>query len=174
MQTATENLAKTIASELLDIDKRTAVEQMATYFAVGRKLQSVPGDARKYGMGAMKEIAGLVSELKDESRVYEIRSLSMVGKTVEDFNFEQAAIPMANRKQLTLDHWLWLMRHLPPGYDQMGQEEWLVDELAWLRRESTSAAVIEHIEKVLAEGYERERKRSEEVVQEAIGLLESL
>lgn len=173
MEPATEKVARAIASKLRDIDKRTPAAQMAAYFAVGGELQMMVMDQGTFGATAIQDTVERVPQLRDESRAYEVMNLAAEGTAFRKLVREQAAIPMSNGQPLTLGHWIWVMRRNPAD-NPMEQESWLLDELAWLRKESPSAAVIEHIEEVMAEGYERERERSEEMVRKAIGLLESL
>ncbi len=173
MQPATKKLARAIASQLRDIDKQSPVKQMAIYFATGRKLQEMLGDEGTYGATAIKDTVECVPQLRDENRAYEIMSLSGQGITFKKFVLEQTAIPMSNGQHLTLGHWIWLVWHHPTE-DPREQKKWLHGELAWLRRESPSASVIEHIEGVLKQDSLRERELAEKRVQEAIRLLETL
>lgn len=57
---ATRKIAKAIATELKDLDKRLPVEQMATYLGIGAKLQGVLHDEATYGARAMKDVADAV------------------------------------------------------------------------------------------------------------------
>lgn len=174
MQTATKKVVKAIKSQLKGFDKRSPVEQMAVYFAIGDKLEEVLDDEGTYGATTMKDIVDSVPQLKDVRRAYGIRAISMASETGKEYILEQTAIPMSNGQHLTLGHWLWVMMHEPTG-GPAEQEEWLLGELAWLRRESPSETVIEHVERVLEERHDREMKTvREETVQEAIGLLRSL
>lgn len=80
---------------------------------------------------------------------------------------------MDNGQHLTIGHWSWLMKQSSRA-TWSERERRLIDELAWLRRESPSAAVIEHIEKLQEERSRPARERAEEELSEAIMLLESL
>lgn len=146
MNTATKKLAKAVATELQDMDRRSLGEQMAVWLSIGQKLQEMIVDEATYGANAVKEIAGIPG-MKNESHVYAIRSFAMADEPTRKFIVEQTAIPMSNGQPLTLEHWNWLMSH-KPRTDPREQERWLLGELAWLRTESPSAAVLNHVEVV--------------------------
>jgi hypothetical protein len=173
MECATKKLAQAIASVLGDNDKRSHVEQMAVYFAIGRALQKMVEDQATYGSTAIVDTVKRVPQLLDENHCYRIMSLSSVGPAVKKLILSENAIPMDNGQPLTLRHWLWVLRHQPWG-GRRERKEWLLCELAWLREESPSAAVLEHIEAVLEERHSRELEVAQEKVREAIGLLESV
>jgi hypothetical protein len=170
---AVNKVAKAIKADLRGIDKRSAVEQMAAYFDIGRRLQEVVENENRYGTCAMREIAGLVPELKDEGRAYEIRDLSTVGEEGKAFILEQTGLPMNDGKPLTLGHWLWPLRH-KDWVNPDDPADWVVGELAWFRTASPSADVLDHVEAVWARRHNRELEEVQEKVREAVGLLESV
>lgn len=173
MKKETSKQAKAIASEFKDFDRRSPVEQMATYFAIGQRLQEVLVAPYKYGWDALKEIIERVPQLRDETHAYKIRDISVQDEAVKKLILEQTAILMSNGQHPTLTHWLWVLRQWT-RLNPAEQKAWRVRELEWLRRESPSAAVIEHLENVLEERHSWEMAEAKERVQEAIGLLESL
>lgn len=173
MEPATRKLAEAIARTMRGLDKRTPVEQMVDYFDIGRKLQPVVVDEGTYGPAAMRKIAAFVPELKGEDRVYELRDISMVDRRSKKFILEQTAIPMANGQHLTVGHWHWLLRHQASA-NTTEPGGWVVSELAWLRKESPSADVLDHVEEVVARRRDSELEEVQEKVREAVGLLGSV
>ena len=170
---AIRKVVRAIKAELRDIDRRSAVEQMAVYIDIGRRLKEVAENERKYGSDAMREIAELVPELKSEGHAYEIRDLAAVGTGGKEYIFEHTALPMSSGMYLSLGHWLWLMRHM----SWMNPSEpgvWLCSELAWLRKESPSAEILEHVDAVWEKRHSRELQVAQETVRKAVGLLESV
>jgi hypothetical protein len=103
---------------------------------------------------------------------------------------------MSNGQRLTLDHWVWLFRHQPEeasiDNDQRLRREirlfrhrpketpadeksqWLHRELAWIRKEPPSAAVLVHVEEILEAEHQREVDRVRECMRDAIGALEMI
>lgn len=173
MNKAINKLAKVIASELKGIGRKSPVEQMAIYFAIGHKLSVMVEDEAKYGSNAVADVVACVPQLKTEAYAYRIMNLSRRDDEGRDFMLKETAVPMADGRPLTPTHWCWLFGHQPHG-TPTEQDEWLGRELEWLRQESPSEAVLEHLEAVLAEKYQREMDQIRENAREAIGVLEMI
>lgn len=197
MTKATKKLAKQIAAEIKNIESKTAVEQMATYFTIGWHLRKmVEGWEAECGPTALQDLVALVPHLKTEEYAYRLMALTDHDEEIRGFMLEETATPMGNGQHLTPDHWGWLFRHQPEeasteqdqwsrrgfrpfphqpkeaSVDEKGQ--WLRRELAWLRKESPSAAVLEHVEEILRAEHERETDRFRESVEDVVHTLQSL
>lgn len=173
MKKATEKMAKRIAGMLKGIDRKPPADQMATYLAIGEKLVCMVEDESEYGSTAVMDVVSLVPQLRTEGYAYGIMNLSRRNDEAREFMLKETATPMGDGKSLTLGHWFWLLRHLP-GESEAEQDAWLNRELAWLRKESPSAAVLEHLEAVLGAEYQREMDEIRKSVEDAIGVLESV
>ncbi|QDU21737.1 hypothetical protein [Urbifossiella limnaea] len=163
---ATAKLVREIAAHFKDFDRRPPAEQMATYFAVGLDLGPVVMDQVTYGPRGIADIASRVSHLGTEERASWVMSLGHIDEEDRAFILEEAATPMDNGQPLTLGHWRWVFRACSPERPA-GNEEQFRRELAWLRRESPSEEVLEHIEEVLDREHEREQDELREQVREA-------
>ncbi len=190
MTNATKKLGKEITVKLKGIEKKNPVEQMATYFAIGHKLwEMIDGDEGTYGQEAMLDIVALVPQLKTEQFAYEIMLISCMDEDVHEFILKESATPMSNGLFLTPDHWAWLFRHQPKEAsteeDQWShssfrpfrrqfretsaneKRQWACRELAWLRKESPSVAVLQHVEEILEAKHQLELVRVKESVRES-------
>jgi len=95
------------------------------------------------------------------------------GDEIQEFMLKETATPMDNGKHLTLGHWLWLFHHQSQR-SEVEQDAWLGRELAWLRKESPAAAVLEHVDAVLEDEHKREMDQLRESAREVIGMLEMI
>lgn len=173
MNKATNKMAMRIAGLLKGFDRKTPVEQMVTYLTVGEKLACMVEDEREYGSKAVADVVSLVPQLKTEEYAYGIMNLSRRDDEAREFMLKETATPMGDGKPLALGHWLWLARH-QPDWSEAERDAWLGRELAWLRKESPSAAVLEHVEAVQGAEYQREVDEIRKSVEDAIGVLESV
>ena len=197
MTKSTKKLAKKIAAEFKNLRGKTPAEQMAAYFTIGEYLmEAVAGDEVDYGSTPVLDLAMLVPDLKSEESAYRLLCLARCAEDVREFILEETAHPMSNGQHLTPTHWSWLRRHQPqersaeeegmprhgirttrhkPVEESVdGSELWLLRELAWLRKESPSAAALDHIEEILEAEYEREMDRLRESVRDAARALNAL
>jgi len=164
---ATNEMAKRIAAMLKDIDRKPPVEQMATYLAIGEKLACMV----ERSSPAVADVVSLVPQLRTEW--YGIMELFRRGDEIQEFMLKETATPMDNGKHLTLGHWLWLFHHQSQR-SEVEQDAWLGRELAWLRKESPAAAVLEHVDAVLEDEHKREMDQLRESAREVIGMLEMI
>jgi hypothetical protein len=198
---AMNKMAKKIAAEIKNMGLKTPAEQMAAYCTIGGHIRDVVwGNETEYGPTPVLDLVARVPELKSEEYALRIMNLSdlwsSLGEDVRDYVLEETARPMSNGQYLSPTHWSWLLRHKPeepspeeelmPRYslrssrhqsnaepvDERGQ--WLSRELAWIRKESPSAAVLEHVEEILQAEHERETDRLRESVRDAVHTLELL
>lgn len=195
MTKSTKKLAKKIAAEFKNMRGKTPVEQMAGYFTIGEYLmEAVAWGEVPYGPRAMLDLVSLVPELKSEEYAYRLLCLARCAEDVREFILEETAHPMSNGQHLTPTHWSWLRRHQPqersaeeegmprhgirttrrkPVEESVdGSEQWLLQELAWLRKESPSAALLEHVEDLLVAKYEHEMDGVRQIVRRAVCVLE--
>jgi hypothetical protein len=173
MNKATNKMAKRIAALTKDIDRKPPAEQLTTYFTVGEKLACMVEDEAEYGPTAVADVVSLVPLLTTETYGYRIMNLSRYGDEAREFMLKETANPMDNGKPLTLGHWFWLFRHRPNG-STAESDAWLRRELEWLREESPSASVLDHVEEVWEGEHEREMDRVRESIQDAICMLDEI
>ncbi len=170
---ATNKMAMRIAGMLKGIDRKPPVEHLATYFSVGDKIACMVEDEAEYGSTAVADVVSLVPQLRNEGYAYEIMNLSRWDDEAREFMLKESATPTDDGMPLTLGHWFWLFRHRPDE-SEAERDAWLGRELAWLRKESPSVEVLEHVEGVLREKYERETDRIRSSVEDAIAKLERI
>ena len=145
---------------------------MATYFDVGQKLRRVVDSEWEYGSTAIIDMAARVPQLRSEEYAYQVMRMSDMDDDVRDFILGETAVLMDDGQPLTLGHWMWVFRACSPDHPTENEEQFR-RELAWLRRESPSEAVLGHVAQVLDRVHEREQDELREHVRQASRLLDA-
>lgn len=160
---AINRAVKEITALFVGLEDMTPVERMAAYLAAGRLLRRVLEDELTYGPSGVTDITTRVPHLLTPMRAYQVLGLADRGDAVCAALLEETATPMDDGRPLGPGHWAWVFRACSQDAPA-GDDERFRAELAWLRRESPSEAVLEHIAQVL----DRERERELDEIREAV------
>lgn len=170
---AIKKVTKRIAATFEGFDRKPPAEQMAVYFAVGDILRAVVMDEATYGPRGDADIASRVSHLGTEERTCFVLALGDCDEGERTFILEETATPTEKGQPLTVGHWRWVFRACSPDRPAENEERFR-RELAWVRRESPSEAVLEHVARVLDGEHQRELDELRKRAREASYLLDAI
>jgi hypothetical protein len=174
MSAATKKFAKEIAKDFDRLEKLPPDGQMAALFQIGGEFRRAHISGKRFGSSEISEIVRYEPRLKNAQHVFDLTVWAAQDDEFKNFIIEQTAIPMSNGKHLTFAHWKWLLSYEQFFEESMGEEKWKLAELAWLRKEALSEAVIEHIEVFRKRERVKKREKIEEIEMAMGDLVHSL
>lgn len=167
-----QKLARKISAHFKGFNELRPAEQMEVYCRVGRELDEVGFSLHFLGRAAVAELMTLLPQVSCPMHLVVMRHLATASEEDREFYLSQAAVPLSNGQPLDLDHWVWVICNGPQ--ESNGRRKRQERELAWLRREALSGAVIAHIKEVLSGEHDREMEDFRKQVREKLGELELL